>query len=53
MVGPVVVVALGLSFLLLPSQKELGTMLLRDREYEESRRYFEEQIAAPHEARWP
>lgn len=42
----VVVVALGLSFLLLPSQKELGTMLLRDREYEESRRYFEEQIAA-------
>ena len=42
----VVVVALGLSFLLLPSQKELGTMLLRDREYEESRKYFEEQIAA-------
>ncbi|WP_281684127.1 tetratricopeptide repeat protein [Thalassobaculum salexigens] len=42
----VVVVALALSFLLLPSQKELGTMLLRDREYEESRRYFEEQIAA-------
>lgn len=42
----VVVVALALSFLLLPSQKELGTMLLRDREYEESRKYFEEQIAA-------
>lgn len=42
----VVCVALGLSFLLLPSEKELGTMLLRDREYEESRRYFEEQIAA-------
>ncbi|MDF1791061.1 MAG: hypothetical protein P1U88_04080 [Thalassobaculaceae bacterium] len=42
----VVIVALGLSFLLLPSQKELGTMLLRDREYEESRTYFEQQIAA-------
>lgn len=44
--GFVVIVALGLSFLLLPSGKELGTMLLRDREYEASRKYFEEQIAA-------
>lgn len=44
--GFVVVVALALSFLLLPSQKELGTMMLRDREYEASRKYFEEQIAA-------
>lgn len=42
----VVCVALGLSFLLLPSEKEVGTMLLRDRQYEESRRYFEAQIAA-------
>lgn len=41
----VLIVALGLSFLLLPNQKELGTMLLRDREYEESRKYFEQQIA--------
>ncbi|WPZ33485.1 tetratricopeptide repeat protein [Thalassobaculum sp. OXR-137] len=41
----VVIVALALSFLLLPSQKELGTMMLRDREYEASRAYFEEQIA--------
>lgn len=44
--GFVVIVALGLSFLLLPSGKELGTMMLRDREYEASRKYFEEQIAA-------
>jgi len=42
----VVVVALALSFLLLPSEKELGTMLLRDKEYDESRGYFEAQIAA-------
>ena len=41
----VLIVALGLSLLLLPNQKELGTMLLRDREYEESRKYFEQQIA--------
>ena len=44
--GLVVIIALALSFLLLPSQKELGTMLLRDREYEASRQYFEAQLAS-------
>jgi len=37
----VILLALGFSVLLLPSREEVGTMLLRDRQYEDSRSEFE------------
>lgn len=42
----VILAAVGLSLLVLPSSREVGTMLLRDQKYDQSRAYFEQQIAA-------
>ncbi len=46
LIALVIVLAIGLSLLVLPSGEQLGIMLLRDREYDEARSYFEKQIEA-------
>ena len=40
----IVLLALGISYLVLPGSEELGTMLLRDQKYEASRAQFEKQL---------
>jgi tetratricopeptide (TPR) repeat protein len=42
----VILLAIGLSLLVLPSDEEVGIMLLRDRKYEAARSYFEKQVEA-------
>ena len=46
LIALVIMLAIGLSLLVLPSGEQLGIMLLRDREYDDARSYFEEQIEA-------
>lgn len=46
LIALVIVLAIGLSLLVLPSGEQLGIMLLRDREYDEARSHFEQHIEA-------
>jgi tetratricopeptide (TPR) repeat protein len=46
LIALVILLAIGLSLLVLPSGEQVGIMLLRDREYDQARSYFEKQIDA-------